>query len=261
MIVKFLKPGYPLSKYVDSIYCYSGETKGITQQLIPDGKTDLLLNFDSSIYIFDKDNKRAPITKSIFQGLRKIPYTFEFSKNLNIIGIRFLPFGLSILFGVPEKEISEKPIEANMVIGGKMKEIEEKVFDEPDISGKLKIIETWLLEHFSGIYKQKISLPRKLDSFNDSQGLYKITDIFKTEADYKKVQRTFKEYIGISPKLYARMLRFEKIHNELRGIKFIDWMEIVTKYNFHDQSHLIKEFKFFTGITPNEFLSRIEMFV
>lgn len=57
------------------------------------------------------------------------------------------------------------------------------------------------------------------------------------------------------------MLRFEKIHNELRGIKFIDWMEIVTKYNFHDQSHLIKEFKFFTGITPNEFLSRIEMFV
>ena len=86
-------------------------------------------------------------------------------------------------------------------------------------------------------------------------------DIFKTEADYKKVQRTFKEYIGISPKLYARMLRFEKIHNELRGIKFIDWMEVVTKYNFHDQSHLIKEFKFFTGVTPKIFLNDSENFL
>ncbi len=261
MIAKVLKPGFPLSKYVDSLYCYSGETKGIKQQLIPDGKTDLLLNFDSSIYILDSYSKKVSITKSIFQGLRKTPYTFEFGKNLNIIGIRFLPFGLSVMFGIPEKEISAKPVEANLIIGNKLKEIEEKVFYETEISGKLRIIESWLLDCFVSTYEQKLSLPRKLDSLNVSKGLMKINDIFEDSANYKKAQRTFREYIGISPKLYARMLRFESIHNELRNLKQLDWMSIVTKYNFHDQSHLIKEFKFFTGITPNEFISKIDIFV
>jgi methylphosphotriester-DNA--protein-cysteine methyltransferase len=125
----------------------------------------------------------------------------------------------------------------------------------------LKIIESWLLGCFVNTYEQKISLPRKLDSLNVSKGLLKINDIFETDADYKKAQRSFREYIGISPKLYARMLRFENIHNELRNLKSLDWMNIVAKYNFHDQSHLIKEFKFFTGVTPNEFISKIDIFI
>lgn len=261
MIANILKPGFPLSKYIDYLYCYSGETMGIKQRLIPDGKTDLLLNFDSSIYIFDSYSKRTSIKKSIFKGLIKTPYTFEFGKNLNIIGIRFLPFGLSVMFGIPEKEISTNPVEANLIIGNKLKEIEEKVFYETDISGKLKIIEKWLLDCFVSAYQHKLSLPRKLESLNVSKGLIKINDIFENGADYKKAQRTFREYIGISPKLYARMLRFESIHNELRNLKQFDWMNIVAKYNFHDQSHLIKEFKFFTGITPNEFISKVDIFV
>ncbi len=261
MIARIIKPSFPLSKYIDSLYCYSGETKGIKQQLIPDGKTDLLLNFDSSLYILDSYNKRTSITKSIIQGLRKISYTFEFGKNLNIIGIRFLPFGLSAMFGIPEKEISAKPIEANLVAGNNLKEIEEKVFYETDINRKLKIIENWLLDYFAKSYEKKLSLPRKLERLNTSKGIIKISDIFENGANYKKVQRTFHEYIGISPKLYARMLRFESIHTDLRNLQQPDWMSIVTKYNFHDQSHLIKEFKFFTGITPNEFISKIDTFV
>ena len=261
MIAKILKPGFPLSKYVDSLYCYSGETDGITQHLIPDGKTDLLLNFDSSIYILDSLSKKTSLTKSIFQGLRITPYTFEFGKSLNIIGIRFLPFGLSVLFGIPEKEISASPVEANLIVGNKLKEIEEKVFYEPDINRKLKIIENWLFECFVSTYESKISLPRKLESLNTSKGILKLNDVFETDANYKKAQRTFREYIGISPKVYSRMLRFDSIHNDLRNLKTVDWMNIVAKYKFHDQSHLIQEFKFFTGTTPNDFISKIELYV
>lgn len=261
MIAKIIKPAFPLSKFVDSLYLYNGESTGITQQLIPDGKTDLLLNFNSSIYILDSFSKKTAITKSIFQGLRKTPYTFEFGKSLNIIGIRFLPFGLSVIFGILEKEISANPVEANLIIGNKLKEIEEKVYSEPEISSKLKILEKWLFDCLISAYQKKISLPQKLESLNVSKGLLKLNDVFENGANYKKAQRTFREYVGISPKLYSRMIRFESIHNELRNLKQIDWMTIVAKYNFHDQSHLIKEIKFFAGATPNEFLSKIDSFV
>jgi AraC-like DNA-binding protein len=165
------------------------------------------------------------------------------------------------LFGIPEKEISASPVEANLIVGNKLKEIEEKVFYEPDINRKLKIIESWLFECFVSTYESKLSLPRKLDSLNTSKGILKLNDVFETDANYKKAQRTFREYIGISPKVYARMLRFDSLHNDLRSLKSVDWMNIVAKYKFHDQSHLIKEFKFFTGTTPNDFISKIELYV
>jgi AraC-like DNA-binding protein len=261
MIAKILKPVYPLSKFVDSIYCYCGTSDGMIQQLIPDGKTDLLLNFGTSIYIFDEKNQRKSLTESIFQGIRKRPYTFEFGKSLNIVGIRFLPLGFSSLFKIREKDISDNPVTAELIAGRAIKEIEERVYEEDDLTGKLKIIERWLFEYFAKRDNSNIIAATALDELNVSKGLLKIKDAGRDEAGYKRLQRTFRDYIGISPKLYSRMLRFESIHNELRRMKETDWMNIVAKYNFYDQPHLIKEFKFFTGITPNEFISKIDKFV
>ncbi len=261
MIAKIIKPDYPLSKFVESIYCYTGEASGMRQQIIPDGKTDLLLNFGTAIYILDDDKSKRVITESIFQGIRKRPYTFEFGKQLNIIGIRFHPLGFSSLFRFREKEITENPVNAELIAGNTIKEIEEKIAGEPVVSRKLAIVVKWLYDFFIKRDKTNLKVSDALDELNSSKGLLKIKDIADGEAGYKRIQRTFSEYIGISPKLYSRMLRFDSIHNELRKLSNVDWMDIVAKYDFHDQSHLVKEFKFFTGATPAEFLSKIDLYV
>ena len=261
MIARIMKPDFPLSKFVDSVYCYFGTTSGMRQYLIPDGKTDLLLNFGSAIYILDENKRICALTESIFQGIRKRPYTFEFGKNLGIIGIRFLPLGFSSLFRYREKEITEKPISAELIAGKSVKEVEEKIAEEPDLQKKLGTVVNWLNDFFINRDRSNQKISDSLDELNLSKGLLKIKTIGKDEAGYKRIQRTFNEYIGISPKLYSRMLRFDSIHNELRKAPGVDWMDIVTKYDFHDQSHLIKEFKFFTNITPSEFLSKIDRYV
>ncbi|MGV8018101.1 MAG: DUF6597 domain-containing transcriptional factor [Ignavibacteria bacterium] len=261
MIARTIKPVLPLSKFVDSIYCYFGTTSGMRHHLIPDGKTDLLLNFGSAIQVLDESDKKSALKESIFHGLRKKQYTFEFGENLGIIGIRFLPLGFSSLFKYREKEITEKPVSAELIAGKSVREIEEKLYDEPSLRKKLSIVEKWLLDIFINSDRINRKISDSLEELNFSRGLLKINEIGKSDAAYKKLQRTFNEYIGISPKLYSRMLRFDCIHNELRKSDGVDWMDIVAKYNFHDQSHLIKEFKFFTNITPTEFLSNIDIFV
>lgn len=101
-----------------------------------------------------------------------------------------------------------------------------------------------------------------VQTITQTKGVVSLQEVCRySGGTYKKVQRTFHDYLGISPKLYSRMIRFESIHNELRTLKEVDWMSIVSKYNFYDQSHLIKEFKFFSGTSPEEFLSKIDLFV
>jgi hypothetical protein len=255
------KPSYPLSDFIDSFFWYSGKSFRAVQKLIPDGKTDLLLNFDTCLYAYDSSGNKSLFSKSIVQGIRTAPYTFEFGKEVNLIGIRFLPLGLFALFGIAEREITDYFTEASAIAVTGLEETEEKVYAEPDVNKKFKIVETWLTQCWLKRNGKCARITENIRTVSSSNGLMKLNRICLNDANYKKVQRIFRDYIGISPKLYARMVRFENIHNELRACKAPDWMDIVTRYNFFDQSHMVKEFKFFSGTTPNEFLSKIDLFV
>jgi len=258
---RIYKPQYPLTDFVDSFFWYSGKSFGAVQKLIPDGKTDLLLNFDTCLYAYESPGKKSFFSESIIQGIRTAPYKFEFGEQVKLLGIRFLPFGLYALFGIAEKEITDYFTEASAIAGTGLKDTEEKVYKEPDVERKFRIVEKWLMECLHKRENKCANITDKIRTISSSNGLEKLSKICSNEANYKKVQRIFRDYIGISPKLYARMVRFENIHNELRACKTPDWMDIVTRYNFFDQSHLVKEFKFFSGTTPNEFLSKIDLFV
>jgi AraC-like DNA-binding protein len=262
MIVRFSKPAFPLSKYIESVYLYIGNSNDIARKLLPDGKTDLMLNFSSNLYFFDEENEKKKITKSLMQGIRREPLTFIFGKNINIIGVRFLPLGFSKLMNIPEKELTCKPTYAKDIFGNVISEIEEQVYEESDPDKKILIVENWLTELFRDKKSSDVLVTGAVQTITKAKGILSLQEVCEySGGTYKKVQRTFHDYLGISPKLYSRMIRFESIHNELRTLKEVDWMSIVSKYNFHDQSHLIKEFMHFSGTTPEEFHANIELYV
>lgn len=73
----------------------------------------------------------------------------------------------------------------------------------------------------------------------------------------RTVQKRFKKYTGYSPKELLRFLRFKQIITYISGkeLKDIDWFDVVYKFHYHDQSHLIKDFKYYTGTSPSKFVS------
>ena len=152
------------------------------------------------------------------------------------------------MFKIPEIAIGENPVGADLIDNASISEIEEKVYLEENADEKLKLVEYWILHLIIKNNHPVISLANTLAEIKNSKGISKIQSLNESGSSYKKIQRTFRNSIGISPKLYARMLRFEQIHNELRFAKNVDWFAFVAKYQFHDQSHLIKEFKYFSGV-------------
>jgi AraC-like DNA-binding protein len=67
----------------------------------------------------------------------------------------------------------------------------------------------------------------------------------------KRIVARFRDEIGLPPKATARLLRFERAR-ELAGT--MSWAELAFECGFHDQSHLINEFRSITGRTPETFL-------
>lgn len=232
------------------------------KNVIPDGKTDIIFNLNSKKIGFYKDGKVHYSKDSVIQGLRKKNFQYISNEKVELLGIRLMPFGIYTLFNIPPSKLSEEPIELSLVAGNYIKELEEKIFDAVDIDAKFKILLDWLLTLFVKREEKNGLLIDTIYRIYSTQGKSAINTVCKSNYNYyKKIQRSFREAIGISPKLYARMVRFESLHNELVSINKIDWLDIAAKYDFYDQSHLTKEFQFFTGHTPNEFIHRIESFV
>ncbi len=72
----------------------------------------------------------------------------------------------------------------------------------------------------------------------------------------RTVQLRFKKYTGYSLKEHLRFLRFKQLLFFIlnRGQEKIDWLNLAVQFGYHDQSHLIKDFTYYTGVSPRQFV-------
>jgi AraC-like DNA-binding protein len=66
----------------------------------------------------------------------------------------------------------------------------------------------------------------------------------------------FTREVGMTPKLYLRMTRFERLLRDIFRHSSVHWAETAAEYGYFDQSHLIRDFHDFAGMTPTEYLAR-----
>lgn len=66
----------------------------------------------------------------------------------------------------------------------------------------------------------------------------------------------FKEQVGVSPKQYLKIMRFQKTIVEIENHEPIHWSSFARENGYYDQPHFINEFKSFSGFTPGEYINR-----
>ena len=74
----------------------------------------------------------------------------------------------------------------------------------------------------------------------------------------RTLERLIKEYVGMTPKVYSRIVRFQSSLDLLRQADFKSLTELTYQSEYFDQSHFIREFKEFTGTSPRSFLFNTE---
>ncbi len=70
----------------------------------------------------------------------------------------------------------------------------------------------------------------------------------------KKLIDEFKKFVGLTPKYYQRILRFNDLLQKIQHKDSVTWRDIAQDCGFFDQSHFIKEFRHFSGMNPEQFI-------
>lgn len=263
MKYKIYQPSPILSAFVDYYYYSKGTFNGEERTILPDGRVDLVFILSAGVKAKNSGNTELVANGGMLQARKKEVFSVIYDGRLELLGIRFSPKGCLALLGLPMAELPEQPVSLADIFNTEAKELEESLFGIHDPEKKISFIERWLVRQY-----KKNDLYHQwewdwIDKLMRTSGTVSLQSLLqKSDANYKRIQRFFRDHLGISPKYFARILRMEAIHQDLRmHEKEIDWMYIVVKYGFYDQSHLVREFESMTGYSPNQFVEKLSQFV
>lgn len=205
--------------------------------------------------VFFINNKNQISTLEIKNGFVKgqntKPIRFHLEPNFHLFGIRLHPYGVKKLFNTDAREFTDKIVDIeNYVI---LKALYQLVSDKKDITTQVVLS---ILEMMNPITDVPISKETEIFIEKTKQhSSNTISDLLMgTNVTMRNLQRLFPKEVGISPKLYLRISRMNQLEAQLSDKT--DWIELVSEFNFSDQSHIIKEFQKLRETSPKEFVDQ-----
>lgn len=208
-------------------------------------------------YPYDKVLRSSPVKpsaeelpRSIVVGpkLHRVDLTMGYN-SLAII-VRFHPGGLYRFLKIPMNEICNQSVDADLLFGGEIDQVTEKLNNAADYDTMIQIVEEFLLKKSKTI-KNSLQVDEALISMLHHRNTINVDALAKNACvSIRQLERQFKERIGISPKVFVRLMRFSKAWTMKENNPGFSWLQIAHACDYTDQMHMIRDFRDFTGATP-----------
>lgn len=231
------------------IYCYwqlkTSEklTAPFNYRVVADGCIDIF---------FELENP----SENFVMGFCKKYTEFELASEFNYIGIRFLPTMFPQLFGVDASIISNKAEELNLVVPKFASFIQSYFNTNVDINSVFKLIDEFLLEQVSIMdFQNDARLYNAISLIIKNFGVLNIDEI-DIGLSQRQLRRLFDFYIGDSMKTFSKVVRFQNILRAKPSTQSLKNNKLFFNAGYFDQSHFIKDFKHFYGVTPSKAFER-----
>jgi len=187
------------------------------------------------------------------------PQTFSraqlsMSGRIHVFNILFQPSGLNQLIGVDMRSLVNQDPAASDVLGTSAVRLGDKVRAAPDFSARVRATQQWL----DGQMERQASPNGAINDASalliTTAGQMRVDDLVRlTGMSASQLRRLFNEQVGLSPKGYARLIRFDQALVARRSAPERSWTDILHDLGYYDQAHFIREFHMFTGISPTRY--------
>ncbi|SKC82326.1 helix-turn-helix domain-containing protein [Ohtaekwangia koreensis] len=195
-----------------------------------------------------------PFARCTIRGPRTYrKYRIEINEDFACFSIRFKPTGIYQLLGIPMSEFCDQSVDASLVMPALFNDITEQLMECKDFDSCKNMIEPFLINQLS--LRSADSASEKLATLiKDVASASRITSLYKDiPLSGRHLERNFRKEVGVSPKTYSNLLRFEKVMQARKQRPSEKWSVIAYEFNYFDQMHLVKDFKKFLNITPTAF--------
>jgi AraC-like DNA-binding protein len=225
--------------------------------IVPNGLVKMTIPYRNGVSGKNKDGFRLVKESSIIIiGICDTPAVIDLEHDAphGNIGIEFSPLGAYRLFNVRQAELKNKIFLIEEVLGRSAKEIKDAIANTESISGKIRLVQRYLLNLLSKSEADPV-LNFCLNEIECSKGMVPVAELErKTGYSSRWLYEKFIEKVGLSPKNFASIVRFMQFYRRWAKEPCSDFYKEDIYDYFYDQSHFIKEFKRFTGLSPMKYM-------
>jgi len=189
-------------------------------------------------------------------GQTVFPENLTIKDDFTLIAYFFKPFSLFSLFGVSAQELTDSPIDLNLLHPAKTSALQEQLLNAATTGEMLRLLDDYIVSLVTKVNSniELVKFATNIIAVNPAkEALQKVQkELYLTERTF---QRMFEKNIGVSPNQYRRICQFNAAFLQLQKRQFHHLTDIAFENGYADQSHYIRAFKEFTNITPKDYLA------
>ncbi len=232
------------------IYCYWQLTtrrplqQDFTYRVVADGCIDIFFNL------------HTPQENFVMGFCRK--YTeFQLENTFNYIGIRFLPTMFPRIFGISAGKVSNRSENLDNIVPNTALFITRYFHNGLQIQQIKQLLDTHFIQLIKDIPIQPDArLYNAINIILKNDGVLNVEKDLDTGISSRQLRRLFDFYIGDTPSTFSKVIRFQHILRAKPSTQSLRENKLFYNAGYYDQSHFIKEFKRFYGVTPGKAFGR-----
>ncbi|HRN62041.1 MAG TPA: helix-turn-helix domain-containing protein [Luteimonas sp.] len=256
----FVTPPEPLSSLVEAIWdCDLPCQAHAFDRLLPSARPQLVINLaQDETRVYDDQLRCTRNAGAALDGPSHRSVLIDTAEQTRVLGIVFRAGGAAAFFRERMDVIANAHVDLDALATGDARTLRQRLLETGDAHARLRIVERWLRGHAdaTGALRHP-AIAHALQLIDAAPGVQRIDAIAAhCRMSPRRFGELFREQVGMSPKRYARLQRFHGVVAQVHRHARVDWAGIAVDGGFHDQAHLVHEFRAFSGMTPTAYLAR-----
>ena len=214
--------------------------------LMADSCAEIIFQYNGGFQSYTKQSARIRFQHSTHNK-------FLVEKELGFFGVRLYPSAVNKLLSMPATEVANCVFDLSYLFKQKGSDLADQIFNARNSMERV----AWLSDFLQKTTSKKVDpINHFVNQIIKFEGQLDISQLQKQSGlSVKQFERRFKAVAGFTPKYFARVIRFQSAKQKYCSPKINTLTELAYECNYYDQSHFIREFKSFTGITPSAYLT------
>ncbi len=223
------------------------------QKIVPDGCPEFIFHFADRYQIKSSEDKFERQSPALIAGQLNTPIILKPEGKSEILGVKFFPHAVWQLFGLNMKLLTNQALSFSEVLGARFELITDQLLNCVSQNKRIEFIESFLLKMLALCNRDASRILTLTNTILNASGEMSIRSLTKKlRISERQVERIFNDTIGMSPKRFARIIRYTNVYEAIQNPNMTT-ADAVYLAGFFDQPHFNKDFQEFTGDTPGKY--------
>jgi AraC-like DNA-binding protein len=259
MLFRSHVPRAPLCEFVSDFWLYESYEGAHPRELIvPSGTFEMVFNLQEDelrIYSPAEPDKCRRFSGALVSGPYSRPFMSDAAEERAILGVHFKPGGAAAVLGMPASEFRDVHVDLKTLWGPAADVLRERLCVLREPSDRFALLEQALMQRLVSNPAGHGAVRAGLDMLMRTRGRAKTRDIAKAvDLSQRRFISLFANEVGLTPKLFGRIQRIQRAVG--RSMDASDWAQLAVECGYFDQSHLIRDFTAFVGLSPADYRRR-----